>query len=803
MFFRKIALVCCLFTSAVLAAPPALTQQIHSNLPAVKWEDAMVSGNGMTGVMVYGGQPDETFIFTNHKLLMPGNGRDPIPDMSDMVAPMREEMLKPGGIGKGWMLYWDEWKKRSGGGMFWTQQFHPGYQMKITFQGSYPVSYRRTTRFTTGEVVVEAEDGYGKWVRETFASRAQDIVVTRMKAPEGRTLDCFIDTMHCERAPNSVGMEKSSEKGWMNFRATYPKRGADHGGYEGWTRIVVKGERARQRPNKGRMRIDRADEILLITGIDRYREDFKEWDKLELKKRLGEVEADYDALLAEHVAIQKPMFERVTYDLGASEEDRAKSTEELLRDEIADRETISKALLERLFGVSRYLFMASSGEHYAPRLSGMFIGRWGAAWAGDYTLDANANMAVMGGHIGDMDECMRGYQAIIERTLPQWREGAKKLYGMRGILGPVRIDGEVAVPHHMSDYHAHPTATGLGPWIIYPLWERYEVTGDKNYLRETVYPLMKEQMDFYEDFLTIRDSNGKLTFVPSNSPENAWRGVKPRTSASINSTMDISAARQLMTNLLKAERDLGLPETETAKRLLTDLPPYLVNEDGALQEWSWPGHGEYYPHRHSSHMYVVWPGHDVHLESEETRDLVPAVIRALEMRDHSIIQAHDFIQRAIGWIRVKDGEQFYKILKYTLENNYLYSSFCTAHNREHDIYNYDYILSLQGMLMENAVFSRPGFIELLPAMPSALDAGEIKGMLARTQCRIDSVKWDLDAKTLSCTLTSNIDQTLTLMHRGGIGSFETKAQTAASKHGDHAREITLKAGESTTVELTW
>lgn len=787
----------------VLAAVADPRMEIHSDMPASKWEDAMVTGNGMTGAMVYGGQPDETMIFTSHKLLLPGNGRDPIPDMSDMLAPMREKMLEPNGIGEGWMLYWEEWKKRSGGGMFWTQQFHPGYEMKIDQQGSYPVRYRRTTRFTTGEVVVEAEDGYGTWVRETFASRAQDIVVTRMRAPAGRNLDLTLSVGHCERAPDNVKGSAISEKGWIAFRAIYPERKGEQGGYEGWTRVVIKGDRSRMSTGRGRLSIQRASEVLLITGLDRYRADYKEWEKGALKDRLAAVEPDYDKLLAEHVAIQKPMFERVTFDLGVSDPDRARSTEQMLHDEIADKQKLDKGLLERLFYVGRYLFIASSGKHYAPRLSGMFIGRWGAAWAGDYTLDANANMAVMGGNIGNLPECMRGYQAIIERTLPQWRDGAKKLYGMRGILGPVRIDGEVAVPHHFSDYHAHPTATGLGPWIIYPLWEQYEVTGDKEFLRETVYPLMREQMDFYEDFLTIRDENGKVIFVPSNSPENAWRGVKPRTSASINSTMDISAARQLMTNLLKAEEILGLPQSESAKKLLADLPPYLVNGDGALQEWSWPGHGEYYPHRHSSHMYVVWPGHDVHLEDPETRDLVPAVRQALVKRDHSIIQAHDFIQRAIGWIRVKDGKEFHKILKFTLENNYLYSSLCTAHNREHDIYNYDYILSLPGMLMETAVFSRPGFIELLPALPAGMEKGEFKGMLSRSQCRIDSISWDTGAKQVVCELTSQIDQTITLAHRGGIASVETPAQSSASDIGDYARSIELKAGETTQVTLRW
>jgi len=775
---RLLPLILLSLLAKTLASP--FNHQIHSAFPATRWEDAMLSGNGLSGVMQYGGQPKETLIFNNHKFLRPGNGRDPIPDMSDMMAIMRKKMLG-GDLGGGWKLFWDEWQKRAKTGLIWTQQFHPGYQMHIDFVGgSYPVKYKRSTQYDTGEISVEFTDGFGDWQRNTFVSRAHDVIVTRLsQSSGGLSVNATLSLAPCEKHQVEIKYEVIPEDGWLTWRAKYPERKKEQGGYEGVTRIVLpKGGRLKAAKN-GKVYLTGCPEILLITALDRYRADYKEWEKDPLKKKLSALPADYRTLLAEHVAIHKPIYERVSYSLGATEEERSQSTEQLIAAENADKSTIYPALLERLFYTSRYLFMASSGEHYAPRLSGIFIGRWGAAWAGDYTMDANANMAVLGGHIGNMPECMRGYQAIIERTLPQWRAGAKQLYGMRGMLGPVRIDGEVGVPHHFNHYHAHPTATGLGPWIIYPLWEQYEITGDKEFLRKTLYPIMKELLLFYEDFLTEKDAQGKLIFVPSNSPENAWRGVEPRSSAAINSTMDISACRQLLTNILKAEKDLGLTLSTKAQEFLKNLPPYLVNKDGALQEWSWPGHGENYGHRHSSHMYVVWPGYDINPENPETKHLVPNVIKALEKRNHRIIQAHDFIQRAIAWLRVKQAEPFYDILKYTLESNYLFSSLATSHDLNHHIYNFDYILSLQGMLIENAVFSQPGLIELLPAMPKALKKGEFTGLKGRNRCTIDHIAWDLEAKTVDLTVTSDIDQTLTLIIRPGI-----------------KKPITLKAGKT-------
>lgn len=779
----------------------SLNKQITSRWPASKWEDAMVSGNGLSGVMQYGGQPEETLIFNNHQFLRPGNGGDPIPDMSDMLAPMREKMLA-GDLSGGWLLWYEKWQERTRNPLFWTQQYHPGYQLKLDFVGgNYPTSYHRQTQLDTGEIIIRFTDGFGQWERRTFVSRADDVIVTRLsQASSGLTVNVNLTLEPCEKHPSEISFERSSSDGFLLWRAKYPERQGRQGGYEGVTRIVLpKG--GRQKQNQGRVWITGAPEVLLITALDRYKNDWKTWEKAPLQKRLNRLTPDYSQLLAAHREIHSELFNRVEFSLGAEEKKRKASSEEMIAEEMSGRDGISRALLERLFYQSRYLFLSSSGDRYAPRLTGLFIGKWGASWADDYTMDANANMAVLGGHIANLSECMTGYESVVLRSLPSWKEGAEKLYGMRGILGPVRLDGEIGVPHHMTHYHAHWTATGLGPWILYPFWERYETTGDQTFLKETLYPLLISQLHFYEDFLTLKDDNQNLIFIPSNSPENSPMRERPNSSAAINSTMDISACRQLLTWIIKAERDLGLRRgTPAAERLLAQLPPYLVNAEGALQEWSWPGLGENYRHRHASHMYVVWPGYDIHPDHPQTSHLVPAVVTALEKRDHSIVQAHDFIQRAIAWLRVKKAEPFYQILKETLEGNFLFSSLATSHNINHHLYNYDYILSLQGMLIEMAVFTRPGEIELLPAMPAAFSSGAFTGLQGRNQCSIDRLEWNLKAGSCELTLTSRIDQKIRLVLRRGIQDIQSEIPMT-SLPGDQAYELQLPAGKTTTLNL--
>ena len=46
---------------------------------------------------------------------------------------------------------------------------------------------------------------------------------------------------------------------------------------------------------------------------------------------------------------------------------------------------------------------------------------------------------------------------------------------------------------------------------------------------------------------------------------------------------------------------------------------------------------------------------------------------------------------------------------------------------------------IQTIMMEMLAYSRPGVIELLPALPPSLLKGSINGMLARTFARIDKL----------------------------------------------------------------
>ncbi len=133
----------------------------------------------------------------------------------------------------------------------------------------------------------------------------------------------------------------------------------------------------------------------------------------------------------------------------------------------------------------------------------------------------------------------------------------------------------------------------------------------------------------------------------------------------------------------------------------------------------------------------------------------------------------------------------------------IFKSLMTSHNPNLDIYNADAANALPGVLSEALVYTRPGIVELLPALPDQLGKGSITGVRGRNRVRIDVLTWDLAARTVTVTLTSAVTQNITLISRRGMASVSTSATVTASPLGSHARVISLAAGQQVqvTVEL--
>ena len=552
-------------------------------------------------------------------------------------------------------------------------------------------------------------------------------------------------------------------KDYLNIRVNYaPPMDAE--GYEGGIRVKQSGGSSFLRNDT--LYIQNASKVLLLARTEKYATDcMAEWDKGLLKEALNKIKPDYKSLVKAHKAIHTAIFNRVEMDLGASPAERLLSNEELLEKQ---KQTDSPvlALWERIFYAGRYHFLSSGNELTPPDLLGIWTGDCNAGWGGYYHLDANLNLQVSAGNIGAMPEVMEGYFHLNEVWRKDFEINATKLLGCRGMLACGNTPGlSSGLMASINDFYPYHYATGEEAWLLYPFWEHYLITEDKEFLKDRLFPLLKSMGDFYEDFLKYKDGEGHYIIAGSVSPENQPSNL--RVSLLNNSAFDLSGARFLLSTLVKVcnllNEEQGLNGGKARWQSLLDaLPPYQINEDGAIKEWSWPGLAESYNHRHSSHLMMVWPYRE--FSEGRTPELYKAAHRALQMRDrHNYENAgHGFLHAALIAAGLHDDASLKNKLLTLTQKDFYFNSLSTAHYPNFGTFCTDVCHAVPGVLIEMLVGSDEEGIELLPALVDGIERGCINGIKARCGVTVEQLSWNLSDKKVYVKLCSTKDRKIRL-----------------------------------------
>ncbi|MFF4488976.1 glycoside hydrolase N-terminal domain-containing protein [Streptomyces sp. NPDC001544] len=688
-------------------------------LPAARWEDGFLSGNGHHGALVCGDPDDDRVVVTHHALVRPNGSEHARPPRLAAQLPALQDRLLAGDLTAAEDF-------TDGRPLQWVQPFHPAFQTRLRRStdehADFRTGYRRSVDFTTGETTAVHADRTSR----VFVSRADDVVVQCVTAP-GRTLDIGLDP----RLPNAPaglvvddGALLTAEGALLTLRVRYPD--SDRA-YTGLTLVAVTGGTTALAPSG--VRVTGAASVLLLTRV--HRSTGEEPDPAARAQELREVWGgqSYDALLARHLPPHRSAYDRVTLDLAADPAERALPGSELLG------RPGSAALLERLFAAGRYHLLSASGMN-PPRLTGLWTGDWDTAWSGAFTNDANVNLQTASAPAAALPEVTEALAGLIQRQLPDWRENARAVFGARGAVAPAHTDGESGLTYHFDrEYPLHLWTAGAD-WLLKPLVDHDEIRGERDPRTAAV---LAEVARFYEDFLTRTDDDGRLVVVPSYSPEN-----RPANASwgAINAAMDLSAARHAL--LTAADYHPGTPDAERWHALAERLPPHRINTDGALAEWAWPDLDDSYDHRHLSHLYGVWPLDEI--TPYDTPRLADAAHRALELRGAENDSAHGHLHHALIAARLRDGERVARALAAVLEGDFFHASLMSAHYPNRDVYNADAAHTLPAVLIEMLVQSTPDRLVLLPALPAACPEGELRGVRTRFGAELD-LTWNRETAT--------------------------------------------------------
>lgn len=746
-----------------------------SSRPASHWEEALISGNGTYGALVFGQPLDETIILNHARLYLPLH--EPLEPVNT-AARLGEirQLIADGEYQRAADLVVALSHEEGYGSKRWTDPFIPAFDLKIKMAAQGEVrDYRRSVDFSTGVAAVEWRDDRGRFERRLFVSREDDAVVLRITGPGPGTVDCRLElaTRPTEGAggwwPEPMfrdGIERieiEAAENHLTCRSAFRRKWEGSlQGYEGACRVIAGGGKL-EIEEKG-LRVRGADEVLLLLRIELL-EDFSRGRLAEMRRQLEQIAPDFEGLLRRHVKRHGELFQRCRLDLGGGA-DREKTSEQLLAE--ARDGSFVPALVEKQFDACRYAVICSSGLSF-PNLQGIWNGTWSPPWSSDFTLNGNVQTAIAANLSANLAECLEPYFRFHETHLQEFRDNAKRLYGCRGIHVPSRASTH-GWNNHFDGTWPMTFWTAGAAWASQFFYDYYLYTGDRAFLADRALPFMKEAALFYEDFL-VEGPDGKWVFSPSYSPEN--NPANSPSQACFNAAMDIGAARELLGNCIAACQTLGT-EAEAVARwrgLLAKMPEYQINADGAVSEWATPKLEDNYAHRHCSHLYALFNGMPDEIAADERlrQAFHVALDKRLDIRraefagDHPVGEmVFGLVQEGLAATSLRDAEACGEILPW-LVSHYWRSNLVTTHNVR-SIFNTDLCGGFPAFVIRMLVDSQPGWIELLPAPARQLPAGAIRGVRCRGQVEIVSLTWSADR--IAVTLRSEIDQQIELRSPG-------------------------------------